>query len=64
MPSQIIPYLKHVDVCFEQAHNDYSCFQNVWLNPAEFSHVIEIYDFPACFTTEDLLDAFADYRSV
>uniref|UniRef100_A0A8C1Z4F9 R3H domain-containing protein n=1 Tax=Cyprinus carpio TaxID=7962 RepID=A0A8C1Z4F9_CYPCA len=27
----------------------------------EFGHVIEIYDFPAMFKTDDLLDAFADY---
>eukprot|EP00063_Salmo_salar_P013066 XP_013987901.1 PREDICTED: uncharacterized protein LOC106565380 isoform X1 [Salmo salar] len=50
------------DVAIEHAHNDYSCFGNVWINQDEYDHVIEIYDFPAMFKTDDLLDAFADYR--
>ncbi|XP_029631622.1 R3H and coiled-coil domain-containing protein 1-like isoform X2 [Salmo trutta] len=49
------------DVAIEHAHNDYSCFGNVWINQDEYAHVIEIYDFPAMFKTDDLLDAFADY---
>ena len=58
-----MPYLKHVEVSFEHAHNDYSCFENVRINLDDYGHVIEIYDFPTSFTTDDLLDAFAEYRS-
>lgn len=46
----------------ENTRNDYSSFENVWINHNEFAHVIEIYDFPSMFKTDDLLDAFSDYR--
>ena len=49
-------------MAIEHAHNDYSYFGNVWINQDEYAHVIEIYDFPAMFKTDDLLDAFSDYR--
>ncbi|XP_071017393.1 R3H and coiled-coil domain-containing protein 1 isoform X2 [Oncorhynchus clarkii lewisi] len=58
---EIKAHLTETDVAIEHAHNDYSCFENVWINQDEFGHVIEIYDFPAMFKTGDLLDAFADY---
>lgn len=45
----------------EHVHNDYSSYENVWLNPDEFRHVIEIYDFPRMFKMDDLLDAFTEY---
>ncbi|XP_070694111.1 R3H and coiled-coil domain-containing protein 1 [Pempheris klunzingeri] len=46
--------IKHV-------HNDYSMYENVFINPDEFRHVIEIYNFPPMFKTDDLLDAFTEY---
>ncbi|KAK6321179.1 R3H and coiled-coil domain-containing protein 1 [Coregonus clupeaformis] len=58
---EIKAHLTETDVAIEHAHNDYSCFENVWINQDEFAHVIEIYDFPAMFKTGDLLDAFADH---
>ncbi|XP_054640197.1 R3H and coiled-coil domain-containing protein 1 [Dunckerocampus dactyliophorus] len=42
-------------------HNDYSTYENVLINPDNFRHVIEIYDFPAMLKTDDLLDAFTEY---
>ncbi|KAF7668586.1 hypothetical protein LDENG_00002000 [Lucifuga dentata] len=45
----------------EHVHNDYSGYENVWLNPDDFRHVIEIYDFPSVFKVDDLLDAFTEY---
>ncbi|XP_060898150.1 R3H and coiled-coil domain-containing protein 1 [Labrus mixtus] len=45
----------------EHVHNDYSLYENVYINPDEFRHVIEIYNFPPMFKTDDLLDAFAEY---
>lgn len=50
-----------VTVSIEHIHNDYSIYENVWINPDEFGHVIEIYNFPAVFNTEDLLDAFTEF---
>lgn len=49
-------------VTIEHVHNDYSVFVDVCININldEFRHVIEIYDFPALFKTEDLLDAFIE----
>lgn len=49
-------------VSIEHVRHDYSVYENVCINPAEFRHVIEIYDFPAMLKTEDLLDAFTEYR--
>lgn len=49
-------------VSIEHVHNDYSVYENVCMNPDEFRHVIEIYGFPSMFKTDDLLDAFIDYR--
>lgn len=45
-------------------HNDYSSYESVPVNTDEFGHVIEIYNFPGQFKTDDLLDAFTDYRYV
>ncbi|KAM9362225.1 R3H and coiled-coil domain-containing protein 1 [Symphorus nematophorus] len=61
---EIKAHLKQaVTVSIEHAHNDYSVYENVYvsINPDEFGHVIEIYDFPPMFKTEDLMDAFAEY---
>lgn len=62
---QIKAQLKEaVSVSIEHAHNDYTIYVNVCvnINPDEFRHVIEIYDFPPLFKTDDLLDAFTEYR--
>uniref|UniRef100_A0A3B4D200 R3H domain and coiled-coil containing 1 n=1 Tax=Pygocentrus nattereri TaxID=42514 RepID=A0A3B4D200_PYGNA len=59
--AKITAHLKEGEVVIENAQNDYSSFENAWINQEEFAHVIEIYDFPAIFKTDDLLDAFADY---
>ncbi|XP_026162691.1 R3H and coiled-coil domain-containing protein 1 [Mastacembelus armatus] len=45
----------------EHVHNDYSIYENMFINSDEFRHVIEIYDFPSVFKTADLLDAFMEY---
>ncbi|XP_077429681.1 R3H and coiled-coil domain-containing protein 1 [Vanacampus margaritifer] len=45
----------------QHVYNDYSVYENVLITPDDFGHVIEIYDFPAMFKTDDLLDAFAEY---
>lgn len=52
------------NVSIELAQNDYTLYESLYINfnPEEFGHVIEIYDFPAIFRTDDLLDAFAEYR--
>ncbi|MBN3321330.1 R3HC1 protein, partial [Atractosteus spatula] len=59
--NEITANLKEPDITIESAQNEYSCYTNVWIDPEEFGHVIEIYDFPAVLTTEDLLDAFAEF---
>ncbi|XP_053171320.1 R3H and coiled-coil domain-containing protein 1 [Scomber japonicus] len=62
LTEEIKAHLKEaVTVSIEHVHNDYSIYENVCVNPVEFRHVIEIYDFPAMFKTDDLLDAFTDY---
>nr|XP_046240331.1 R3H and coiled-coil domain-containing protein 1 [Scatophagus argus]XP_046240332.1 R3H and coiled-coil domain-containing protein 1 [Scatophagus argus] len=61
---EIKAHLKEaLTVSIEHAHGDYSMYVNVCIsiNPDEFGHVIEIYDFPHMFKTDDLLDAFAEY---
>ncbi|XP_040889238.1 R3H and coiled-coil domain-containing protein 1 [Toxotes jaculatrix] len=59
---EIKAHLKEaVSFSIEHVHNDYSIYENVCINPHEFRHVIEIYDFPSVFKTDDLLDAFTDY---
>ncbi|XP_028261957.1 R3H and coiled-coil domain-containing protein 1 [Parambassis ranga] len=59
---QIKAHLKEaVTVSIEQAHSDYSIYENVCIDLDGFGHVIEIYDFPAVFKTDDLLDAFTEY---
>ncbi|XP_010879649.1 R3H and coiled-coil domain-containing protein 1 isoform X2 [Esox lucius] len=60
---QITAQLSEMDVTIEHVHNDYSCFVDAWIDHDEFAHVIEIYDFPAMFKTDDLLDAFSDYSA-
>lgn len=59
---EIKAYLKEgVTVAIEHAHNDYSIYEKVFINSEDFRHVIEIYDFPAVFKTDELLDAFSEY---
>lgn len=60
---QIKNHLKEASmVSIEHAHNDYFVYMSIDINLDEFRHVIEIYDFPSTFKTEDLLDAFAECR--
>uniref|UniRef100_UPI0037E93CAF R3H and coiled-coil domain-containing protein 1 n=1 Tax=Semicossyphus pulcher TaxID=241346 RepID=UPI0037E93CAF len=62
LESLIKVHLKEaVPFSIEHTHQDYSMYENVFLNSDEFRHVIEIYNFPPMFKTEDLLDAFAEY---
>ncbi|XP_041089478.1 R3H and coiled-coil domain-containing protein 1-like [Polyodon spathula] len=59
---EITANLKEADkVSIEHAQCDYSCYGNPRIEPTEFGHVIEIYDFPAVLKTEDILEAFADF---
>ncbi|KAI1904960.1 hypothetical protein AGOR_G00011050 [Albula goreensis] len=58
---EISSQLKEADFTIESVHSDYSGYENLWIGPGEFAHVIEIYDFPPVFKTEDLLDAFAEF---
>uniref|UniRef100_A0A1A7X9X8 R3H domain and coiled-coil containing 1 n=2 Tax=Iconisemion striatum TaxID=60296 RepID=A0A1A7X9X8_9TELE len=59
---QIEAHLKDTETVFiNLVHNDYSVFEEVLLNSDDFRHVIEIYNFPFIFKTEDLLDAFVEY---
>ncbi|XP_068576244.1 R3H and coiled-coil domain-containing protein 1 [Cebidichthys violaceus] len=48
-------------ISIEHVHNDYSIYENVGYSLERLCHVIEIYDFPVCFKTDDLMDAFTDY---
>uniref|UniRef100_A0A8C6LSY2 R3H domain and coiled-coil containing 1 n=1 Tax=Nothobranchius furzeri TaxID=105023 RepID=A0A8C6LSY2_NOTFU len=50
-----------LSVSIKLVQNDYCLFEKVSLNSDDFRHVIEIYNFPFIFTTEDLLEAFAKY---
>lgn len=59
---KITAHLKEEASAIENTRNDYSSFENIWIDPSEFAHVIEIYDFPSMFKTDDLLHAFSDYR--
>ncbi|KAF3855984.1 hypothetical protein F7725_016707 [Dissostichus mawsoni] len=60
--SKIKAHLKDmVTVSIQHVHNDYSIYENVCISPEKLCYVIEIYDFPALFKTDDLLDAFAEY---
>lgn len=59
--SEIKAKLKCDDITILNTCNDFPAYANIWLDPEEFGHVIEIYNFPAFFKTDDLLDAFADY---
>ncbi|KAG5834779.1 hypothetical protein ANANG_G00265190 [Anguilla anguilla] len=58
---EIAAQLTEADFAIESVHSDYSGYESLWIGPGEFSHVIEIYDFPAVFKTDDLLDAFAEF---
>ncbi|XP_071350620.1 R3H and coiled-coil domain-containing protein 1 isoform X2 [Trachinotus anak] len=59
---EIKAHLKEaVSFSIEHVHNDYSIYENVCINQDDFRHVIEIYDFPPMFKTDDLLDAFTEY---
>lgn len=60
---QIKMHLKETDVSVELVHSDYSVYENVVFNSDDFCHVIEIYDFPPFFNTDDLLNAFTDYSN-
>ncbi|XP_012772901.1 R3H and coiled-coil domain-containing protein 1 [Maylandia zebra] len=60
--AEIKAHLKEgVSVAIEHIHNDYSMYENVSIDSDDFRHVIEIYDFPVMFKTDDLLDAFSEY---
>lgn len=60
---QIKMHLKEASaVSIEHAHNDFFVYVSVNINLDEFRHVIEIYNFPTAFKTDDLLDAFSEYR--
>lgn len=60
--SEIKVHLKDtVSFSIEHVHNDFSIYENVCINPDEFRHVIEIYDFPSMLKTDDILDAFTEY---
>lgn len=60
---QIKTHLKEASaVSVEHAQNDYFVYVSVDVSADELRHVIEIYDFPPTFKTDDLLGAFADYR--
>ncbi|XP_056323471.1 R3H and coiled-coil domain-containing protein 1, partial [Danio aesculapii] len=59
--SEIKARVKDRDVTIVNTCSDFPAYANIWLDPEEFGHVIEIYDFPIIFKTEDILDAFADY---
>ncbi|KAL3059004.1 hypothetical protein OYC64_011024 [Pagothenia borchgrevinki] len=62
LTEEIKAHLKDmVTVSVQHVHNDYSIYENVCISPEKLCHVIEIYDFPALFKTDDLLDAFAEY---
>lgn len=64
---QIKAHLKEPGtISIEHTQNDYTLYESLYItfNPEEFAHVIEIYDFPAVFKTDDLLDAFAEHRWV
>ncbi|XP_061687534.1 R3H and coiled-coil domain-containing protein 1 isoform X2 [Syngnathoides biaculeatus] len=45
----------------QHVQNDFSTYEKMLFNVDDFGHVIEIYDFPEIFKTEDLLDAFREY---
>ncbi|XP_067289355.1 R3H and coiled-coil domain-containing protein 1 [Pseudorasbora parva] len=59
--SEIKAKLKCRDITILNTCNDFPAYSNIWLDPEEFGHVIEIYNFPSLFKTDDLLDAFAEY---
>ncbi|KAM7006236.1 R3H and coiled-coil domain-containing protein 1 [Tautogolabrus adspersus] len=62
LASLIKAHIKEAEAfSIEHVHNDYSLYENVYLNPDEFRHVIEIYNFPPTLKTDDLLDAFTEY---
>lgn len=48
-------------VSIRLVHNDFSAYESAHAGLEELCHVVEIYDFPPCFKTEDLVDAFTDY---
>uniref|UniRef100_A0A8C2Q386 R3H domain and coiled-coil containing 1 n=1 Tax=Cyprinus carpio TaxID=7962 RepID=A0A8C2Q386_CYPCA len=56
--SEIKAKLKHGDISILNTGSDFPAYANIWLDPQEFGHIIEIYNFPAMFKTDDLLDAF------
>ncbi|XP_048846773.1 R3H and coiled-coil domain-containing protein 1-like isoform X3 [Brienomyrus brachyistius] len=59
---EILAYLDDMDFAIEKAKNDYSYYGRVCIDLQEFSHVLEIYGYPPMFNTDDLLDAFVDFR--
>ncbi|KAJ8380043.1 hypothetical protein SKAU_G00008210 [Synaphobranchus kaupii] len=61
--SEITTNLKEQDVVILSAQNDYSCYRNAWVDAEAFGHILEIYNISPMFTTEDLLDAFADFSA-
>ncbi|XP_029948170.1 R3H and coiled-coil domain-containing protein 1 isoform X2 [Salarias fasciatus] len=59
---EIKSFLKETaSVFIEHVNSDYSHYEVVCISSDDFAHVIEIYDFPHIFKTDDLLDAFREY---
>ncbi|XP_046717339.1 R3H and coiled-coil domain-containing protein 1 isoform X1 [Silurus meridionalis] len=58
---EIVAHLKEEPASIENVQNDFSTYENAWIEQDEFAHIIEIYDFPSMFKTDDLLDAFSEY---
>jgi len=50
------------DVTIQKPKTDYLNFEPQILSEYEFGHVIEIYDFPTEYKTQDFILAFAQYR--
>ncbi|XP_029006386.1 R3H and coiled-coil domain-containing protein 1 [Betta splendens] len=62
LTEEIKAHLKEAVVfSIDHVHHDYSSYENVCVDHEGFGHVIEIYNFPPLFKTEDLLDAFTEY---
>ncbi|KAI1900776.1 hypothetical protein AGOR_G00053360 [Albula goreensis] len=60
---EITENLKDQDVVVMIAQNDYSCYENAWVDPEACSHILEIYNISSMFRTQDLLDAYTDFSA-
>ncbi|XP_061117170.1 uncharacterized protein LOC133140899 [Conger conger] len=61
--SEIATNLKEQDVVILSAQNDYSCYENAWVDADAFGHVLEIYNISPTFKTQDLMDALAEFSA-